>query len=92
MPKIAVFKYLTFFIYAYDAMHEPPHLHVAHVKKMRQRTAKIWIENLAIANPGSLSSKELNLAQKLIKKNKINLLNHFYSVKAEQKIVTLKLK
>ena len=28
MPKIAVFKFLTFFIYAYDALNEPPHLHI----------------------------------------------------------------
>jgi hypothetical protein len=28
MPKIAIYKFLTFFIVAYDALKEPPHLHV----------------------------------------------------------------
>jgi hypothetical protein len=32
MPKIAVYKFLTFFIFSYDALNEPPHLHVVKEK------------------------------------------------------------
>lgn len=32
MPKIAVYKFLTFFIFSYDALNEPPHMHVAKEK------------------------------------------------------------
>ena len=41
MPKIAVYKFLTFYIFAYDAQNEPPHLHIAKEKGNRQRFAKI---------------------------------------------------
>ena len=41
MPKIAVYKFLTFFIYAFDALNEPPHLHIVKEKGNRQRSAKI---------------------------------------------------
>ncbi len=42
MPKIAIYKFLTFFIVAFDAQKEPPHLHVVKEKGNRQRSAKIW--------------------------------------------------
>lgn len=54
MPKIAVYKFLTFFIFAFDALNKPPHLHVAKEKGCRQRSAKIWIESLKIADKGLL--------------------------------------
>jgi hypothetical protein len=41
MPKIAIYKFLTFFIFAFDAIIEPPHLHIAKDKGNRQRSAKI---------------------------------------------------
>jgi len=40
MPKIAIYKFLNFFIYAFDAINEPPHLHIAKEKGNRQRSAK----------------------------------------------------
>ena len=33
MPKIAVYKFLTFFIFAYDTLNESPHLHILLKKK-----------------------------------------------------------
>ena len=72
MPKIAIYKFLTFFIFAYDALNEPPHLHVVKEKGNRQRSAKIWLETLVISEKGTLSDKELNKAIELIKKNQKN--------------------
>ena len=39
MPKIAVYKFLTFFIYAFDALNERPHLHI--VKEKGKTSAEI---------------------------------------------------
>ncbi len=62
MPKIAIYKFLTFFIFAYDALNEPPHLHIAKEKGNRQRSAKIWLKTLEIAERGSLSDIDLKKA------------------------------
>ena len=62
MPKIAIYKFLTFYIFAYDALNEPPHLHIAKEKGKRQRSAKIWLTTLEVADKGSLSESDLNLA------------------------------
>lgn len=92
MPKIAVYKFLTFFIFAYDALNEPPHLHIVKEKGNRQRSAKIWLENFQVAEVGTLSEKEINQAITLMKKNQKILLESFYQVKNGQKITTIKLK
>jgi hypothetical protein len=92
MPKIAVWKFLTFFIFAYDALNEPPHLHIAKEKGNRQRSAKIWLESLEIAEKGSLKEKELNEALRIMKENQAALLDLFEKVKNGEKIKTLKLK
>ena len=76
MPKIAIYKFLTFFIFAYDALNEPPHLHIVKEKGNRQRSAKIWLEAFKIAETGTLKDKELNLAISLIKRTKKYLLTH----------------
>ena len=49
MPKIAFYKYFTFFIYMYDLLNEPLHLHVAKEKGNRTYAAKIWIETVEFA-------------------------------------------
>ncbi len=92
MPKIAVWKFLTFFIFAYDALNEPPHLHIAKEKCNRQRSAKIWLESLEITEKGSLKEKELNEALRIMKENQAALLDLFEKVKNGEKIKTLKLK
>jgi hypothetical protein len=92
MPKIAIYKFLTFFIFSYDALNEPPHLHIVKEKGNRQRSAKIWINSLKIAERGSLSDKELNQALEKIKQNKEILLESINKVKNGQKIETIKFK
>jgi hypothetical protein len=92
MPKIAIYKFLTFFIYAFDALNEPPHLHIVKEKGNRQRSAKIWLETYKVAEQGTLSEKEINQALTLIKKNQTILIESFNKVKNGQKISTIKLK
>jgi hypothetical protein len=90
MPKIAIYKFLTFYIFAYDALHEPPHLHIAKEKGNRQRSAKIWLKTFEIAERGSLTDTDLNQAVKLIKKNQQILIDAFYKVKEGKKVTTIK--
>jgi hypothetical protein len=92
MPKIAVYKFLTFFIYAFDALNERPHLHIVKEKGNRQRSAKIWLDTFEVTESGTLNEKELNQAISLIKKNQIILIDSFNKVKNGQKITTIKLK
>ena len=91
MPRIAVYKFLTFFIFAFDALNEPPHLHIVKEKGNRQRSAKIWINTLEVANKGTLTEKELNTAIKLITKHKAELIKSFNKVKQGKKISTINL-
>ncbi|MCF8341432.1 MAG: DUF4160 domain-containing protein [Chitinophagaceae bacterium] len=92
MPKIAIYKFLTFFIFAFDAINEPPHLHIAKEKGNRQRSAKIWLETLKVAGKGSLSETDLKQALKVIKENQAILIESFNKVKAGKKITTIKIK
>jgi hypothetical protein len=92
VPKIAIYKFLTFFIFAYDALNEPPHLHIVKEKGNRQRSAKIWLDTFEVTESGTLNEKELNLAIGLIKKNQALLIESFKKVKNGEKITTLKLK
>ncbi|MBI4645522.1 MAG: DUF4160 domain-containing protein [Bacteroidia bacterium] len=92
MPKIAIHKFLTFYIFAYDALNEPPHLHIAKEKGSRQQSAKIWLNTFEIEERGSLSEKEINQALKLIKSNQQILIEAFNKVKEGIKVTTIKLK
>lgn len=92
MPKIAIYKYLTFYIFSYDAVNEPPHLHIAKERGNRQRSAKIWLKTLEIAETGSLTDTELNQAVKLIENNQKILIESFNKVKEGKRITTIKLK
>src|ERR1035438_9467688 len=89
MPKIAIYKFLTFYIFAFDTLKEPPHLHVAKEKGNRQRSAKIWLKTLEVAEKGSLTDAELNQALKLIKENQELLIEAFNKVKAGKKVTTI---
>ena len=91
MPKIAIYKFLTFFIFAFDAINEPPHLHIAKEKGNRQRSAKIWLETFKVAGKGSLSETDLKQALKVIKENQAILIESFNKVKAGKKITTIKI-
>lgn len=79
-------------MFSYDAIFEPPHLHIAKEKGNRQRSAKIWLRTLQVAEKGSLSDRDLSLAIKLIKGNQKILIENFNKVKAGKKITTIKLK
>ncbi len=92
MPKIAIYKFLTFFIFAFDAINEPPHLHIAKEKGNRQRSAKIWLDTFKVADKGSLSQTDLKQAIKVIKENQALLIESFNNVKAGKKITTIKIK
>ena len=91
MPRIAIYKFLTFFIFAFDAINEPPHLHIAKEKGNRQRSAKIWLETLKVAEKGSLTDTDLKQALKVIKENQALLIESFNNVKAGKKITTIKI-
>jgi hypothetical protein len=92
MPKIAIYKFLTFFIFAFDAINEPPHLHIAKEKGNRQRSAKIWLNTFKVADKGSLTETDLKQALKVIKENQAILIDSFNNVKAGKKITTIKIK
>jgi len=92
MPKIAIYKYFTFFIFSYDALNEPAHLHIAKEKGNRQRSAKIWLNSLEIADKGSLSKIDLNKVLNLIKDNQQALIDSFNKVKQGKKITTINFK
>ena len=83
---------MTFFIFSFDAFNEPPHLHIAKEKGNRQRSPKIWLETIKVAEKGSLSETDLKQAIKLIKENQSKLIESFNKVKAGKKITTLKIK
>ena len=92
MPKIAIYKFLTFFIFAFDAINEPPHLHIAKEKGNRQRSAKIWLDTQKVDEKGSLTETDLKQAIKVIKENQAKLIESFNNVKAGKKITTIKIK
>ncbi len=92
MPKIAIYKFLTFFIFSYDALKEPPHLHIVKEKGNRQKSAKIWLESLRIVDKGSLTISDLNQALRIIKNNQQILIDTFNKVKEGKKVTTIKFK
>ncbi|MCY7351268.1 MAG: DUF4160 domain-containing protein [Cytophagaceae bacterium] len=60
MPKIAVYKFFSFFFYAYD-LAERRHVHVEAKKGRFRQPAKIWIEGkVEVFESGNLSQSELN--------------------------------
>jgi hypothetical protein len=69
VPKIAVYKYFVFFIIAFD-LKERFHIHVAKTKSRESRAAKFWLEPVEIVERGDLTKAEMNLAVKLIRRNK----------------------
>jgi hypothetical protein len=94
MPKIAIYKYLVFFIYAYD-LNERRHLHIEARKGKRRYSAKVFIENgIEVIEKGNLSDSEINLSVKLIEKNfkLINKQIDHYLAGKKLKPIELKLK
>ncbi len=93
MPKIAVYKFLAFFIVSYD-LKERLHLHIIKTKGRKSRVAKIWLNPIQVFDPGDLTEKEINLAVKLIEINqdeiKSKILN--FAKGKKSKPISLKLK
>ena len=89
MPKIAIYKFLTFFIYSFDVFREPPHLHIVKEKGMRQKSAKIWLRTLEIAEKGTLTDTDIRLALKIIKLHQDELIESFEKYK---QVKTIKFK
>jgi hypothetical protein len=92
MPKIAIYKFLTFFIYSFDVLKEPPHLHIVKEKGMRQKSAKIWLRTLEIAEKGTLTDTDIKLALKIIKLHQVELLGSFENYKQGKEVKTIKFK
>jgi hypothetical protein len=89
MKKIAVYKFLTFYILPFNSHNEPPHLRIAKEKGKKQRSAKIWLNTLEIKENGSLSERELNIAINLIKNNRYKLMKSFKLLSEGKKINTI---
>jgi hypothetical protein len=91
MPKIAIYKALIFYIVSYD-LSERLHLHVFSKKNRRSGSAKIWLDTSEVFDQGYLTDEELNLAVKLIDRNRDNLQKVIDDFRTSGKIKTLKLK
>ena len=87
MPKIAFFRNLVFFLYAYD-LTERYHLHISKSKKGRTRSAKIWLDTVDVFEKGDLTEKELKQCQQVIIKHKEAILEQI-RIFAEGKRVNL---
>ena len=92
MPKIAIYQAFTFYMYIYDVLNEPPHLHITKNKKGYNNSAKIWLESLIFAESGDFSDNELNQIEKLVTKNQEILIDAFNKVKDGASVKTIKLK
>jgi hypothetical protein len=92
MPKIAIYQAFTFYMFIYDVLNEPPHLHITKNKKGYTSSAKIWLNSLSFAETGNFTEKELNVIEKVVTKNQVVLLASFEAVKKGEKAKTIKLK
>ena len=91
MPRIAFYRYFTFFIVSFDTLKEPPHLHIAKERGKRTYSAKIWLRTLEFSDKGSLTKSELTLCKKLVEKNRAALLLLFEKAKRGEKFSPLEL-
>ena len=93
MPKIAIYKYLVFFIVSYD-LRERFHLHIVKTKGRKSKAAKIWMEPVEVFENGDLSKAEINMAVKLIEKNKDEIKRKIlnFAQGKKSKPISLKLK
>jgi hypothetical protein len=68
MPKLAIYKALVFFFYAYD-LSKRLHVHISNTKSRKGRSAKIWLDTFEVFEQGSLTDKEINVAVKLLQEH-----------------------
>ena len=72
MPTIFIENY-KFRFYSSD-MHEPPHVHVIHTKKV----VKIWLDPVRIETNRGYNRAELNRVLKLTQQNRTRLLESWH--------------
>ena len=53
------------------------HLHVVKEKRMRQKSAKIWLKTLEVTERGTSNNTDIKLALKIIKLHQVELLESF---------------
>lgn len=92
MPKLAVYKFLTFYVYSFDLLNEPPHIHVVKEKGARQKACKIWLNGLIVAKKGNFNSKKLQLVLNIVTENQRLLWRAFQQAKKKKSFKTLRLK
>ena len=91
MPQLALYKNLIFFIVMHD-LTERYHVHITNTKKGRQKTAKVWLDNLEIFEKGSLSKKELKDAVNVLEAHQNEMITQIEKVRKGIKVKPLKFK
>lgn len=77
MPTVDRIGPFRFFFYSNDVA-EPPHIHVEN----ESRTAKFWLEPVALASSGRFSASELRAMERIVAENRERFLeawNEFFS-------------
>jgi hypothetical protein len=69
MPTILKYRSFRFYFYSHEN-NEPPHIHI----DKDDKSAKFWINPINLAVNYGFNKKELNEIEKLIKSNKILML------------------
>ena len=90
MPKLAVYKFLTFFIVSYD-LSERLHVHVNKAKGYNTRSAKIWLDSLEIFEKGDLTPKDLKMALDILTLHQQEFIEQINKFAKGEKISTLHL-
>lgn len=90
MPKLAVYKFLTFFIYSSDLLNEPHHVHIVKDKGRRNHSAKVWLKDFEVVRNGTLTKTELKIAIRVLKKNRTKLLESILLIENGSKVKTIK--
>jgi hypothetical protein len=75
-----------------DRVRTNRNLHIVKEKGMRQKSAKIWLKTLEIAEKGSLNDTDIRLALKIIKLHQVELLESFEKFKQGKEVKTKKFK
>ena len=96
MPKILIYKYLTFFFYAGD-LGEAGHVHVVNNKSFLA-AAKIWFDKdtleggIGVFEEGNLSKSELKTALRVVALNKQYLKTQWSKFQRGERTAIKKLK
>ena len=92
MPKLATYRFFTFFIFSFDALNEPPHVHIVKEKSKRQKSAKVWLHDLQVVQKGTLTDIEIHKTLQIIKENRELFMKQFIKVSQGKKVKTIRIK